>query len=137
MNDREQKFSSEEVSQIVREALLLESNDAHTLTYEDLKDVAAQCGVSEAQLNAALEQRDLAASKNLIRRRWRRKAIEALTWPLLVCGGLVVLNVVTGGFPWSIFPILFWLLPQARRVYGRLFPTEEALSKTAERLQST
>jgi hypothetical protein len=89
MIDRSRRYTSDEVAQIVREALLSSGPDSRfSLTHED---------------------------------------------PLLVCLGLVAINIQSGAFRWATFPILFWLVPTVSRSRNRLFPSDELLTKVALR----
>ncbi len=135
--DRDQRFSKDEVSDIVREALQMERSEAaYSLSYADLEDVAKQCGVHPDTLQKTLERREIEAKKQTIRRRWRQRALSQLAWPVGVCTALVALNINGGGFPWAIFPILFWLLPELSSCRTKLFPTDASLTKTALRLEA-
>ncbi len=135
--DRNQRFTSEEVSAIVREALQLRhSEEAHSISYADLEDIAKQCGVDLETLEKTLQRRKIESKKQTIRREWRTKALATLAWPALACTGLVVMNILGGGFPWAIFPVMFWLLPELSRCRTRLFPTDGMLTKTAQRLET-
>lgn len=130
MVDRERSFSSEEVSQIVREALEFSRSDAHrALSYEDLEDVARQCGVDAETLARTLEHRELQGRRDTLLQRWRVQALYSLFLPVFFCGFFVFLNLRSGSFPWALFPIAFWLVPVALRAWRRAFPTDERIDQ--------
>lgn len=132
---RDQHFSKDDVGAIVREALELENSDrAQSLSYADLEDIASQCGVSSDALARAIESRKLASTKNSIRQAWRNKALTRLMWPTVVCTLLIIMNVSGGGFPWSIFPVIFWWVPELGRSKSKLFPSDLLLTEAARRM---
>ncbi|NKB99235.1 MAG: hypothetical protein GKR90_12180 [Pseudomonadales bacterium] len=134
MIDRSRKYTKDEVSDIVRDALnLSRSEDSQSMTRDDLEDIARQCGVDEETLELALAKRELDAHKKVIREKWRKKVVAKLWGPVLGCSGLVLLNLSTGGFPWVLFPLAFWLLPTVAQTWKHIFPSEEYLTQTAER----
>ena len=130
-----QRFSKDDVGEIVREALELEnSNKAQSLSYADLEDIASQCGVSREALTQAIESRKLASTKDNIRQAWRNKALTRLMWPTVVCTMLIIMNVSGGGFPWAIFPVIFWWAPELGRAKSKLFPSDLLLTEAARRM---
>ncbi|MEM7079919.1 MAG: hypothetical protein AAF513_14950 [Pseudomonadota bacterium] len=132
---RDRRYSGDEVSQIVREALQLRNSEqANSHSYEDLQEIARQCGVDDETLAKAVEVRELQDKKIAIRQRWRQKALSSLLWPVVLCGAFVLFNINSGGFPWAIFPIIFWLLPALSRSRSRLFPSDDQLTKAARKL---
>lgn len=134
MIDRSRTYTKDEVSDIVREALNLgRQGSSATMTHEDLEDIAHQCGVDPRTLEEALERRGLEQHKAAVKEKWRKKVVHRLKVPVLVCSGLVVLNVSSGGFPWVLFPIAFWLLPTVSSCWKHIFPSDEYLTRTAQR----
>lgn len=133
MVDRSRRFSSEEVAGIVRDALEhARTEENRALSYEDLEDVARECGVDPETLARTLEQREQQVHKDEIRRRWRFRALARLALPLFFCGFFVFLNLRSGGFPWALFPIAFWLVPVAYRCKRLAFPSDEALTRAVD-----
>ena len=103
---QEEKYTSEEVSLIIR--LALQQRDEEKLEYSDVLEAATEFSISESELQAAIKTRK--AHKRLERRYLKLKT--GFTWHLysylFVNFGLLITNSFIPGPWWFHYSIIGW-----------------------------
>lgn len=124
--DREEvgreRFSTDEMTEIIETAARLDdvSRDPNEVTLADITQVAAELGISDEAVMAAVAERRRAADERRAldeeRRGLRRKRAKAwrdwrahLASYIAVIGGLLALDLVTSGSAtWWFYPAIAW-----------------------------
>jgi hypothetical protein len=129
-------YSKEEAEAILARAIELQGHGEAT-SHAELVATARELGVApEAIEKAAAEvlerRRDDAALRALRARQWRGFFAHLVPF---VCVGLFLgfLNIVTGGFPWAVIPMLGWGIGLASHLLVVAMPDEEKLRRRVER----
>lgn len=118
------RFTQEEVGDLIETASKLEwaaaTSSTSDVSLDELKSIAAEMGISDQGLAAALakqerEERELAAVRDQARRRERRVRAAWMAWRthiavyVAVILGLAVLDLMTGdGINWVQWPAAGW-----------------------------
>jgi hypothetical protein len=126
----ERVYSKEEVDAILARAFELQGHGEAT-SHAELLATAREIGVGPETLEKAAaevlaRQRDDQALRALRARRWR--GFYAHLVPYLSVGILLgFINVLTGGFPWAVIPMLGWGIGLASHLLAVALPDEEEL----------
>jgi hypothetical protein len=129
-------YSKEEAEAILARAIELHSHGEAT-SHADLVATAREIGVApEALEKAAAEvlgrRRDDQAFRALRARQWR--GFYAHLVPYVSVGMLLgFINLVTGGFPWAVIPMLGWGIGLASHLLAVALPDEEKLRRRVAR----
>lgn len=137
-------YSREEVDEILRRAAQRGGHGEPTLSREELVDAAREAGIDPDAVHAAADEVDTGVVLERIptedeavaawqARRRRRFTTHALTW-LVVCGGLLVINLLAGGALWFQWPLASWGILVALQAIGTFqSATPEQLERVRER----
>ena len=129
-------YTKEETDRILARAIELHGHSEAT-SHTELVAIAREIGVGpEALERAAAEvlgrRDDDAAYRALRARQWRGFYAHLLPF---VCVGVFLgfLNVLTGGIPWSLIPMLGWAIGLASHLLAVAMPDKEELRGRIER----
>jgi hypothetical protein len=129
-------YNKEEADAILARAIELQGHGEAT-SHAELVATAREIGVApEALEKAAAEvlarRRDDQALRALRARRWRGFYAHLVPY---VCVGMLLgfINVVTGGFPWAVIPMLGWGIGLASHLLAVALPDEEKLRRRVAR----
>lgn len=129
MSDSNRRFTTEEVSAIVRRGLE-QQGSAGDISYAELEEIALQSGISAQTLQQVLAEEDKHREQRRVRtkRRQRRRAAfyrHALVYGL-VSAFLFAINMMTtpDGYHWFVWPLWGWGLGLAFHAMATLFPNE-------------
>ena len=141
MDVSDRYFTNDEVSAIVRRALRYQvASGHHTISYEDLAEIAQQSGISESALRQAIEEEETIGEFERAKEQWlaQRKAafFHHLRSYCIVNGFLFLINVMTnpGGYLWVVWPILGWGIGLAFNAAEAFFPSDQRVERGARRL---
>lgn len=135
--DRSRRFNNDEVSHIVRRALIRGEDD--TISYDELEEIAKHSGISADHLKAAIDEQETEgeldeAKASCVRKR-KAQFYEHLRCYLIVNGVLFLVNLVTSSDSlWVIWPILGWGMCVAFDASDTFFVSEERLERSARRM---
>lgn len=106
------RYSREEVEEILRRAAERTHEDGDHLAHEDLVAAAREAGIDVGALESVAiermyEREDQRAVAVWDARRKRRFASHAVTYAIIQ-GGLFLMNLLTGGVWWFLWPLLAW-----------------------------
>ncbi|WP_179137769.1 2TM domain-containing protein [Candidatus Entotheonella palauensis] len=138
MVDSNRRFTSDEVSAIVRRGLEHQSGSGD-ISYEELEDIALQSGISAQALQQAIAEETAHREREQEKEKWRNRRKQAfyhsLLAYLLVNAFLVTINLITtpDGYFWAIWPILGWGLGMAFHFVRTFFPSERELNRSIRR----
>ncbi|MGQ4808523.1 hypothetical protein NKDENANG_01906 [Candidatus Entotheonellaceae bacterium PAL068K] len=139
MDDLNRRFTSDEVSAIVRRALGRQ-NGSHAISYADLEDIARQSGISASHLHQAIAEEERFREREQAKAKWhgRRKAtfFYHLRAYCIINGFLFLVNVITdpGGYLWVVWPVLGWGIGLAFHLSATFFPHEQKVERGTRRL---
>ncbi len=130
-------FSTEEVNRVIHRALQLRQRIG--ISREDLLEIGRELGLNAEVIEAALLQEMAEKSKDAKEKEWRQSRKFGFHWHLwsylITCGLLLLINSLTPGPWWFLWPVIGWgigLLFHFQSVY---YPTarqvEKALRKSA------
>jgi hypothetical protein len=132
----ERRYSREEVDAILGRVVERERT-ADDLSHDQLVAVAQEVGLSAASIERAIaeissERRDHDELVQLRRNDWRGFLHHLIPY-LCVCGLLVMINVLTTSFPWSLFPILGWGIGILSHLLAVAMPNRDNLERRLQR----
>jgi post-segregation antitoxin (ccd killing protein) len=132
MNDfSSRKYTSDEVSRIIRRALKSKNDDI--TTHSDLLELAKELGLDSATVETAVEEEQYEFEKERAQRIRidRRKAgFKNHLWSyIIVIGALMLLNIFAGGSWWFQWPALGCGIGLAFSFRAAYFATEGELRK--------
>jgi predicted DNA-binding ribbon-helix-helix protein len=139
MDDVNRRFTSAEVSAIVRRALVRQV-DSEGISYEELEDIARQSGISVADLHQAIAEEAAVGKRESAKAMWltQRKSsfFRHLRVYCIVNGCLFFINVMTApdGYRWVVWPILGWGIGLALHASSTFFPSEQKAERGARRI---
>jgi hypothetical protein len=123
------KYTSDEISRIIRRALKLKNDDA--MSYADLLEMAKELGLDSETVARAVEEEQKEFEKMRARklRLDRRKAgFKGHLWSyIIVIGGLMLINIFSGGPWWFQWPALGWGIGLAFNFRAAYFPMGKGL----------
>lgn len=132
-------YSRDEVEEILRRAAERTHNDAgDALTHDELVSAAREAGIDvgaieDAASELAVRREEARAVAAWDARRKRRLASHLITY-LIVNAGLFLLNLVTGGVWWFLFPLLGWGIAVALQAASALrAPTPDQIEKVSRK----
>ncbi len=128
-------YADDEVSEILGRALATE--DQARLTHAELAEIAAEVGISPAQLEQAaaevraerLRRSDLDEARQAValkRRRELRRWLRHLSTYIVITAGLALLDAIHPPMGWWFYPAIAWGMVVALRGSRLLFRDEEA-----------
>jgi hypothetical protein len=130
------RYTSEEVTSIIRRALTLQR--AAAITHQELLETARELGIDRRTLEVAIEQEQQEIEKDNARSVWgrRRKAgLQRHLWTYgIVNGALLLINVLTSGPWWFQWPLMGWGIGLAFRFKGVYFPTEREVEEGIKKM---
>jgi len=138
MVDSNRRFTSDEVSAIVRRGLEHQSGSGD-ISYAELEDIALQSGISAQTLRQAIAEEEAHREREQAKTRWRDRRKSAfyhhLRAYLLVNLFLIAINLLTtpGGYFWAIWPLLGWGLGLGFQAAATFFPNEQKLDRRMHR----
>jgi len=132
MNGRSsRKYSSEEVSRILRRALSREHEDL--ISYEELVETAREMGIDPIRLGSAIEQEAAGQSSREAREAWlrrKRSGFYAHMWSYIIVNtAILLINIFTPGGWWFQWALLGWGIGLAFHFRDAYFPSEEQIEK--------
>lgn len=129
-------YSKEEADAILARAIELQGHGEAT-SHADLIATAREIGIAPEALERAAgdvlaRRRDDHAFRALRARQWRGFYAHLVPF---VCAAILLgfINVVTGGFPWAVIPILAWAIGLASHLLAVAMPDQEKLRRRAAR----
>lgn len=134
MVDLNRRFSSDEVSAIVRRGLEHQSSSGD-ISYEELEDIALQSGISAQVLQQAIAAEEDHRERERAKAKWlsrRKTGFYYHLWPyVLVNAFLIAVNLMTApdGYFWAIWPMLGWGLGLAFHAVSTFLPSERKLER--------
>jgi hypothetical protein len=129
-------YTKEEADAILSRAIELEGH-APATTHAELVATAREIGVNQEALDRAAtevlaQKRDDQAVRAMRARQWR--GFLAHLVPYLCVGALLgFLNIMTGGFPWAVIPMLGWGIGLASHLLVVAMPDEARLRRRVQR----
>ncbi len=136
MVDLNRRFTSDEVSAIVRRGLEQQSG-LGDVSYEELEDIALQSGISAQVLQQAIAEEEAHREREQAKEKWHKRCkrgfYQHLLAYVLVNGFLVTINLMTGGYFWAIWPMLGWGLGLTFDATATFFPNERKLDQHIRR----
>ena len=142
-------YSREEVDEILRRAAVRGRDEEPTLSRAELVDAAREAGIDEGAVHAAADEVETGVAAERIptedeavaawqARHRRQFNTHLLTW-LVVCTGLLVINLLAGGALWFQWPLAGWgiaLALQAIGTFQSATPEQIARVKARHRKQT-
>jgi 2TM domain len=132
----ERVYTKEEADAILARAIELQGHAGAT-SHPELVATAREIGVAPEALEMAAAEvlarrRDDQALRTLRARRWRGFFAHLVPY---VCVGMLLgfINVITGGFPWAVIPMLGWGIGIASHLLAVAMPDEEKLKRRLAR----
>lgn len=130
------RYSSGEVSDIIRLALE-NKRGSDDVSYGDLVDIARQSGVSQDQIEAAIEYQESEGKLENARERWKKNEKQDFLGHLrvyaIVNGALFLMNLFTGPM-WVQWPLIGWGIGLAIHGQAAFFPNDTRIEKGARKL---
>ncbi len=118
------QYSKDEVDRIIRCALKLKKEDS--ISHEELIDTAREFGIDRQTLEEAIEEdkktfeKEKARTEKLLR---RKAHFHRHLWSyIIVIGGLLMINVMTGSPWWFQWPAFGWGIGLAFNFKAAYFP---------------
>ena len=134
---KSRNYSSDEVSDIIRLALE-QKNARDDVSYHDLIEIAGQSGVSQSQIQAAIEYQDTEGQLEKAREQWKRLQKQEFMGHFrvyaIVNGALFLMNLFTPGPMWVQWPLIGWGIGLACHASGALFPSDNSIEKGARKI---
>ncbi len=134
MVDSNRRFTSEEVSAIVRRALEHQRGTGD-ISFEELEDIALQSGISPQILQQVMAEEDEHRDQRHKRDEWRKRRRADFNHHLIAYGFvnvfLFAINMMTtpGGYWWFMWPMLGWGLGLAFHATATFFPNTYKLER--------
>ncbi len=136
-DSQSRRYSSGEVSDIIRLALENKSG-RDDVSYGDLLDIARQSGVSQDQVQAAIEYQETEGQLDKAREQWKKRQKQEFLGHLrvyaIVNGALFLINLFTPGPMWVQWPLIGWGIGLAIHGSNAFFPSEESITKGARKI---
>lgn len=137
---RDNRYSEEEVSRLIKRALQGESH-SDTISHAELLDIADKSGVSPSALKEVLEEEESSHEFEEAKSRWlkrhRADFHNHLRSYVIVNGVLIMMNLVTTGLRgpyWVLWPIMGWGIGLLFHASDTYFVSDERVEKGARRL---
>lgn len=131
------RFSSDEVSAIVRRALQ-DQNAGDSVSYEELRDIAGQSGIAPEILERVLTRDASEGALDRAGDEWMRqrrgKFNRHLRSYLIVNGILMLINLRNGGAYWFIWPVLGWGFGLAFDASATFWPAQQSIERGARKI---
>jgi hypothetical protein len=135
MEHSNRRYTSEEVSDIVRLALDSGTGSADTIGHDELLDIADRSGISRADLEAAIEQKEKTGKLDHYKREWilsqKKEFFDGLKGYIFWMVVLSVFNFLTSDYPWVLWPMIGWGIAVLFSASETFFPSEEKIEKGA------
>ncbi len=138
MEFQNRRYSEDDVSAIVRRAL--EGKSSHGgITHDDLVNIAQQSGITQDQLERAIEEQETLGELETARSEWLRRHRQEffghLRAYLITIFMLMMINLATTrSYPWFIWPALGWGIGIAFHASDTFFVSQEKIDRGAQRL---
>lgn len=133
----QRRFSSEEVSAIVRRALENSNAEDESVSYSELVETASELGISQDRLQKAIDMQEkrgaIEDARERILRRRRHGFYSHLRSYLIVNGALLLINLLTSGSLWFFWPMIGWGIGLAFHASNVFLASEESLEAAARR----
>lgn len=137
MNYSDRQYTEEEVTEIVRRALRRRGKN-DTISHEDLVEIARHSGLTREQLEAAIEEEAREGDLDRARAQWvarrRAKFNHHLRSYIIVIGALLLMNMMTRGYPWVLWPMIGWGIGLAFDASDTFFASAERIDRGARRI---
>ena len=129
------RFTSEEVSAVVRRALIAHQDGSDAISYEDLEDIARQSGIAESQLRQAIAEEDRLRALEDAKDQWRTRRKSSFFRHLrtyCIVNGCLLL--IPGSHLWVVWPVVGWGIGLAFDARGAFFADEGQVEREAQRI---
>lgn len=134
---RNQRYDEDEVSRIIRSALLSGSSDG-MISHEELIDIAMKSGVHPDKLDQVLREqestRELEDAKKLFIKRHRQDFHNHLRSYVIVNGFLILMNLMTSGYPWVLWCLMGWGMGLLFHASDTYFVSEDRVERGARKI---
>ena len=131
------RYSSNDVSDIIRLALENKSG-RDDVGYGDLIEIARQSGVSQDQIEAAIEYQESEGKLEKAREQWKKNEKQDFLGHLrvyaIVNGALFLMDLFTPGPMWVQWPLIGWGIGLAIHGQAAFFPNDASIEKGARKL---
>lgn len=135
----QRRYTQEQVEAILQRALQRQQGSSTgNISHDDLIETARELGIDPSQLEMAImEQTEIGAVEDA-KKTWlaqqKRSFYEHLRSYLIVNGILVLINVMTDGGSWVMWPILGWGIGLAFDAANTFWPSEKEIEKGARKV---
>ncbi len=137
MHEENRRFTSDEVTAIVRRALEGRGGQ-DDVSYQDLEEIARQSGIARDALLLAIDAEEEVGEIERAQDEWKRqrkqKFFEHLRAYVIINSALALINLFTSGYPWVLWCALVWGISLAFDVSDAFYPKAAAVHRGAKRL---
>ena len=137
MDYSDRRYDEVDVAAIVKRALMARGTH-DTITHEDLIEIARHSGLTREQLEEAIEMEaregDMDRARDLWIARRRAKFNRHLRSYVIVIGALLLMNLMTRGYPWVLWPMIGWGIGLAFDASDTFFASAERINRGARRI---
>jgi hypothetical protein len=138
MSDETRRYTTDEVSAIVKRALN-GRGAADTVSHTDLLETARDLGIDPGRLQSAIKEQDELGDIEEARDQWRRRRKSQfvhghLRAYLIVNAFLMALDLIVSGGSWFYFPMLGWGIGLAFDAAESFFPSEQQVERGARKI---
>jgi len=138
-NNPQRRYTQEQVEGILQRALQRQQGTgAGNISHDDLIATAQELGIDPSQLEMAIMEQSEVGAVEDAKKAWlakqKRSFYEHLRSYLIINGILVVINLITGGDAWVMWPILGWGIGLAFDAANTFWPSEKEIEKGARKL---
>lgn len=136
MDHSTRRYTSDEVSSIVRRALAGSGGD--DIGHDDLAEIARQSGISLERLDAAIEEEEREGELDKAREMWKKRQKQEFFGHfrayLIVNGILLLMDFFVPGPMWAQWPIMGWGIGLAFHASAAFYPSDKDIEKGARRI---
>jgi hypothetical protein len=137
MHEENRRFTSDEVTAIVRRALEGRGGQ-DDVSYQDLEEIARQSGISRDALLRAIDAEEETGEIDRAQDEWKRQRRQNFFGHLrayvIINGALALINLFTTGYPWVLWCALAWGIGLAFDVSDAFYPNDATVIRGAKRL---
>ena len=112
MDHQNRRYTSDEVSDIVRSALDSRGGSSDTIGHEELLEIAQQSGVSRDEIEEALDKKESSAKFDKYKLRWFKKQKKEfhdhLKFFFIVNAIILFFDIRNGGLSWPHWWVGIW-----------------------------
>lgn len=137
MDYSDRRYDEGDVAAIVKRALSMRGTH-DTISHEDLVEIARHTGLTREQLEDAIDlearEGDMDRARAVWTARRRAKFNRHLRSYVIVIGALLLMNLMTRGAPWVLWPMIGWGIGLAFDASDTFFASAERIDRGARRI---